>query len=585
LILMRTIIFILGPSALPLARRLRGLLFAEIHAPHGTDGVNYNYAKATSHLAEMFLAGHSIIGICAAGILIRAIGPHTKAKSTEPPVIALSENGDFAIPLLGGHHGANELARKIAELTSGHAAVTTASDVVLGVSLDEPPPGYVVANLEHVKSFTVRLLAGEKVCMKLGDAPWLSSITSATGTVPVGVTSKSASTDVFIYHPRTLCVGIGCERGTDPVEVQQLVDDTFAEHGLAKASIACFASIDLKQDETAITALGDVRYFSTKALNAESSRVQRPSEIVRAEVGTPSVAEAAALAAAGPDAKLIVPKQKSARATIAIAEAPHPILDMRGQPRGILQIVGIGPGTPLLRSPAVTQCLSRATDWVGYGLYLELAKDQHTDQILHDFPLGGEEDRCRHAINLAKQGKRVALVCSGDAAIYAMASLVYELIDREPCRIAIEVQPGISAFQLASAKLGALIGHDFCCISLSDLLTPWETIVQRVAAAAQGDFVIAFYNPRSLKRTDQISKAFDILKPHRRPDTPVILASNLGRPEETVRVLNFNEFNPESVDMLTIVMVGSTQSKTFRRGDGQTSAYTPRGYAKKMDQQ
>jgi cobalt-precorrin 5A hydrolase / precorrin-3B C17-methyltransferase len=199
--------------------------------------------------------------------------------------------------------------------------------------------------------------------------------------------------------------------------------------------------------------------------------------------------------------------------------------------------------------------------------------------------LGGEEDRCRHAITLAKQGKRVALVCSGDAAIYAMAALVYELIDREPCRIAVEVHPGISAFQIASAKAGALIGHDFCCISLSDLLTPWETIVQRVTAAAQGDFVISFYNPRSLKRTDQIVKAFEILKTHRNPDTPVVIASSLGRPEEKVRVLRFDEFNPEDVDMLTLVMVGSSQSKSFKRGDGRMSAYTPRGYAKKMDPQ
>ncbi len=331
--------------------------------------------------------------------------------------------------------------------------------------------------------------------------------------------------------------------------------------------------------------LGNVQFFNTKQLNAQSTRIVRPSEIVRAEVGTPSVAEAAALAAAGPDAHLIVPKQKSKRATIAIAEAPTPILGRTGRGRGTVYVVGIGPGTPLMRSPEVSACLKRTSDWVGYGLYLDLAKDQHTDQILHDFPLGGEEARCRHAIELAKHGKHVALVCSGDAGIYAMAALVYELIDREPCRVEVQVLPGISAFQMASAKAGAMIGHDFCCISLSDLLTPWETIVQRVTAAADGDFVISFYNPRSLKRTDQIIKAFEILRPHRSADTPVVLASNLGRPEENVRILRFADFNPEDVDMLTLVMVGSSQSKTFKRGDGQTYAYTPRGYAKKMDLQ
>ncbi len=209
--------------------------------------------------------------------------------------------------------------------------------------------------------------------------------------------------------------------------------------------------------------------------------------------------------------------------------------------------------------------------------------DIKTDQIEHRFPLGGEEARVRHAIALAKQGKQVALVCSGDAGIYAMAALVYEIIDLEPTRIKVEVIPGISAFQAAAAKAGAMIGHDFCCISLSDLLTPWEAIEKRVKAAAEGDFVISFYNPRSLKRRDQLERAFAILKDHRPPDTPVIIASNLGRAEEKVTIVKFADFNPDDVDMLTLVMVGSSQSKSVRRGDGKTYAYTPRGYAKKRE--
>ena len=206
-----------------------------------------------------------------------------------------------------------------------------------------------------------------------------------------------------------------------------------------------------------------------------------------------------------------------------------------------------------------------------------------SSQQEHRFPLGGEEDRVRHAIALAKEGKDVALICSGDAGIYAMAALVYEVIDLEPSRIAVNVIPGISAFQAAAAKAGAMIGHDFCCISLSDLLTPWEAIEKRVTAAAEGDFVISFYNPRSLKRRDQLERAFAILKQHRPPDTPVVIASNLGRPEEQVRIIRFADFNPDDVDMLTLVMVGSSQSKSFARGDGTTAAYTPRGYAKKRE--
>jgi cobalt-precorrin 5A hydrolase/precorrin-3B C17-methyltransferase len=309
----------------------------------------------------------------------------------------------------------------------------------------------------------------------------------------------------------------------------------------------------------------------------------KPSEIVRAEVGTPSVAEAAALAAVGIEGELIVPKTKSKRATVAIAKAPAPILAPKGRVRGVVHVVGLGPGSTATRSPEATRSLQSTDDWVGYQLYLDLAADCRDTQILHSFPLGAEEDRCRHAIALAKQGKQVALVCSGDAGIYAMAALVYELIDLEPCRVAVNVIPGISAFQAAAAKAGALIGHDFCCISLSDLLTPWETIEARIEAAAAGDFVIAFYNPRSMKRKDQLSRAIGILRQHRPETTPVVVAGNLGRPDEAVSIVPLDEFDSEAVDMLTVVLVGSSQSKSFKRGDGRTYAYTPRGYAQKRD--
>jgi cobalt-precorrin 5A hydrolase/precorrin-3B C17-methyltransferase len=326
-----------------------------------------------------------------------------------------------------------------------------------------------------------------------------------------------------------------------------------------------------------------VRFFTAAELAAESPRLKNPSDVVAKEVGTPGVAEAAALAAAGTRSELIVEKTKSARATCAIARAPAPILDLRGKPRGILHVVGVGPGARDWRAPAAATALEAASDWVGYGLYLDLVADLKTDQTEHRFPLGGEVDRVRHAIALATEGKQVALICSGDAGIYAMAALAYEIIDHEPNRIAVDVIPGISAFQAAAAKAGAMIGHDFCCISLSDLLTPWEVIERRVKAAAEGDFVVSFYNPRSLKRRDQLQRAFAIMRDYRPSETPVVIASNLGRPEEKVTIVPFSAFNPDDVDMLTLVMVGASQSKSFTRGDGKAYAYTPRGYAKKRE--
>ncbi len=583
-------IFILGVSALPLAQKLKAEFKFEIHTPDCVSGGDVTYAKATTHLAALFAERRAIIGICAAGILIRALGSQLGDKRYEPAVLAVAEDGSSVIPLLGGHHGANKLAKRIAENTGGHAAITTASDIRFGANLDEPLDGYSLGNPQDMKSATAALLAGSPLAL-IGDAPvdiknieiqkWTPEFEGVV--IETTELNKTGSAKHLIYHPQILTVGIGCERGTDIKEIRTLIKSTFAEHNLSLASISNYTSIDLKQDEPAISCLYNVTFFNAEELNAQSAKLKNPSDYVKAEVGTPSVAEASALAAAGPDAELLVEKTKSRKTTIAIAKSPTPIVNPLGHFAGHVSVVGIGPGDKCMRSPNVIHELAMATEWVGYGLYLDLVSDMLMDQTEHRFPLGDEEVRCRHAIELAKQGKRVALVCSGDAAIYAMAALVYELIDREPNRIKVEVHPGISAFQAASARAGAMIGHDFCCISLSDLLTPWEAIEKRIKAAAEGDFVISFYNPRSLKRRDQLERAFDILAHHRPPTTPVVIASNLGRPDEKTKIVNFTDFNPDDVDMLTLVMVGSSQSKSFVRGDGKTYAYTPRGYAKKMD--
>ncbi len=568
--MVKPVLFVLGASALPLAQKLKAEFNAEIHTPDCVSGGDITYPKATAHLASLFRDGRTIIGLCAAGILIRAIGPHLKDKHSESSVVAVAEDGSSVVPLLGGHHGANDLARRIAASCEGHAAITTASEVRFGTSFDVPPEGHTLANPQHMKSATAAKLSGQEVRVEITEL-----VTEGGGMH-------------IVYHPKTLVVGIGCERNASADEVITLVSQTLNTHNLAPASIAAIASIDVKSDEAAIHAAAryfhvPARFFTPEELCKESPRLKNPSALVEKEVGTPGVSEAAALAAAGPQSELIVEKTRSLRATCAIAKAPAPLLELPGHPRGIVHVVGIGPGTPDWRAPAARAALEASTDWVGYGLYLDLVSDLKDVQNEHRFPLGGEEDRVRHALNLAKEGKEVSLVCSGDAGIYAMAALVYEVIDLEPSRIEINVIPGISAFQAAAAKAGAMIGHDFCCISLSDLLTPWEAIEKRLKAAAEGDFVISFYNPRSLKRRDQLERAFAILKRHRPADTPVVIASNLGRPEEKVGIVPFSEFNPDDVDMLTLVMVGSSQSKTLIRGDGLAYAYTPRGYAKKRE--
>jgi cobalt-precorrin 5A hydrolase/precorrin-3B C17-methyltransferase len=190
-----------------------------------------------------------------------------------------------------------------------------------------------------------------------------------------------------------------------------------------------------------------------------------------------------------------------------------------------------------------------------------------------------------HALDLAASGRNVALISSGDAGIYAMASLVFELIERggraDWARIEIEGLPGVSAMQAAAARAGAPLGHDFCAISLSDLLTPWAAIERRLKAAAKADFVVALYNPVSLRRRHQLAAARQILLQARPAETPVVLGRNLGRDAETLELTTLGALDAGDVDMLTVVLIGASTTRRLARPDGGAWVYTPRGYGVK----
>jgi cobalt-precorrin 5A hydrolase/precorrin-3B C17-methyltransferase len=590
-----TAIVVLGPSALPLARRLRDALPGS--AIHGLRRriaeADFPFDDAAAHIGALFASGTPVVGLCAAGILIRAVAPLLRDKRAEPPVVAVAEDGSSVVPLLGGHRGANALARRLAEAIGGHAAVTTAGDVALGIALDEPPPGWRIADPAQVKPVAAALLAGEPVALAVeaSDAAWLCAADirfASAGRVAIRVTDRrpAAEDGALVFHPPVLALGVGCERGCDPAELASLVEETLDQADLADGAVALVASLDLKLDEAAVHALAarlDVpaRFFTAAELMRETSRLATPSETVFRETGCWGVAEGAALAAAGPEAALVVAKRKSARATCAVARSPAAIdPELVGRTRGTLAVVGIGPGDPSWRTPEASAALAGATDLVGYRLYLDLVGPLAAGKTLHDTGLGAEEARARHALDLAAEGKRVALVSSGDPGIYALATLVYELLDREKRadwrRVAVTVCPGISALQAAAARVGAPLGHDFCAISLSDLLTPWPAIEKRLRAAAEADFVVALYNPRSERRTGQLDTARRILLEHRPGSTPVVLARNLGRSAEQVSLTTLAELDGSAVDMLTLVLVGSSAT---RRVDGVANRlYTPRGY-------
>ncbi len=554
------------------------------------------FERATDHMRALFEAGRPIIGICSAAVLIRALAPAIADKHAEPPVLAIAEDGSSVVPLLGGHHGGNRLAGRIAEALAVNPAITTAGDLRFGIALDDPPIGWRLADDAPVKAFAAALLDGAAVRIE-GHAPWLRESrlpVSDDGALTILATERAeASTPQrLVYHPARLAVGVGCERGTDPAELRELVDATMREHGLAPQAVAGVFSLDLKSDEPAVHAVAadlavPARFFDATRLEAESPRLQTPSDLVYREVGCHGVAEGATLAAVGPAGTLIVPKAKSRRATCAVAIAPGLLAaESIGRPRGRLSIVGLGPGAADWRTPEAEAAIRAATDLVGYRLYLELIGPAARDKTLHDYALGEEERRCRAALDLAAEGRSVALVCSGDPGIYAMAALVFELLDHEARwdwqRVAVTVVPGLSALQAAAARAGAPLGHDFCAISLSDLLTPWPVIERRLQAAADGDFVVALYNPVSRRRRHQLATAREILIARRPADTPVVLARNLGRADEAVEVIPLHALDPDRVDMLTVVLVGASTSRTVSRPSGSWM-YTPRGYAAKRE--
>lgn len=589
-------IIVLSQGTLDLARRLRHAIGGEIWAPYSwSEKADRGYDSLVLALRDLFGEGRPIIGICAAGILIRALAPCLSDKRAEPPVIAIARDASAVVPLLGGHHGANDLARALASALGIEAAITTAGDRAWEVALDAPPDPWRLRDSTPAKGAMAALLSGERARLTIEEGPppdWLGQVPqSPDGKVVINFSTRADAKGDLVYAPVLVALGVGCERGTDAAEIARLAEAALTEANVAPEAIACVVSIDLKAAEPAVHALAQAlgvpaRFFTPSRLEEEAGRLANPSQIVFRETGCHGVAEGAALAAVGAQGSLILPKRLSEHATVALGRSALPINpEQVGRARGHLSILGIGPGAPESRTPEVDRAIRKASDLVGYKLYLDLLGPMVEGKLCHGLELGEEEARARLALDLAAEGRDVALISSGDAGIYAMASLVFELIDREGrpdwARIEIIGLPGISAMQVAASRAGAPLGHDFCAISLSDLLTPWEAIEARLRAAAEGDFVVALYNPVSARRTTQLARAKEILLRHSPADTPVVLARNLGRAGEVTRLVRLDELNVADVDMLTIVIVGATSTRAIARPDGGSWVYTPRGYERK----
>jgi cobalt-precorrin 5A hydrolase/precorrin-3B C17-methyltransferase len=503
-----------------------------------------------------------LVCFLATGAVVRLVAPLLADKRTDPGVVAVDEAGRFAVALLGGHGGgANDLAREVAGVLGAEPVVTTATDAVGLPGLDTlglPVEGAVAA-------VSRALLDGEPVALR-AEVPWPLPplLLAERGSYLIRVTDRLVEPGEreAVLRPPTLVAGVGASRNAPAEEVLALVEGVLREAGLSPASLAELATVDAKAGEPGIVAAAErlgVPLVTYPAGELARVEVPNPSDAPLAAVGTPSVAEAAALLRGG---ELLVPKRKSAMATCAVVRRPG---------RGRLAVVGLGPGARDLLTPRAREELRRASVLVGLDQYVDQIRDllRPGTRVLES-GLGAEEERARTAVAEARRGHAVALIGSGDAGVYAMASPALAEASDD---IDVVGVPGVTAALAAGAILGAPLGHDHVSISLSDLHTPWEVIERRVRAAAEADLVVTFYNPRSRGRDWQLPKALAVLAGHREPTTPVGVVRNASRADESSFLTTLAALDPARVDMMTVVTVGNTATREIAG-----RMVTPRGY-------
>lgn len=555
-------IVILGQGSLATARRLQQVYPAAlIHGLSGrVEGADQAYQEFGVTLRELYQQDTPIIALCAAGIVIRTLAPLLLEKGAEPPVLAVAEDGSAVVPLLGGLGGVNDMAREIAAALEVAPAITTSGELRFGTCLLNPPSGYALADLEQGKRFVSDLLAGHSVRIE-GVAPWLDQAQlledpQAQRSIHIGSAEREANRHELLIYPRSVAVAVSAGTGAEEIRA------ALHQADVAVQAVACLlasedemASPDLRE---AASALG----VSLRFVAAASS--------------------AGALArSAVPEAKVI-----EAGEGIAIAIAGQPLqVSQVGRARGRLAVIGLGPGAAELMVPAVKAELARATDVLGYETYVRMAGPFREDQVQHCTDNREEMQRARHAFELAAQGRSVIVVSSGDPGVFAMAAAVLEALhesdDAAWHNVDLQILPGVSASLATAAQAGAPLGHDFCVMSLSDNLKPWSIIEKRLDLAAEADLALAFYNPISRSRPWQLGRALEIVSQHRAPATPVVLGRDIGRPGQTLRTTTLGALTPDQVDMRTMVLVGSSTTCTFPRGDGGEWVYTPRWYGEK----
>ena len=571
--------------------------------------------------AEHFRRGNVLVYIGACGIAVRAIAPHIGSKETDPAVIVIDEKGENVIPILAGHlGGANEWARKIAELTKGKAVLTTATDVngIFAVDLFAKENQLLIGDLKKAGLFTASLLEEKEASvviprkyadvirfedgipaeLKVYDLPdeQLAGLHGENVALITPDAEPSTNPDAPLrLIPRCVILGMGCRKGKSYEELRGFAEGTLRELGIGREAVCAIASIDVKKEEPGLVSLAADFGVPLLTFNAEQLEkieledwIFTESDRVREHVGIGNVCERAAAAAGA--GKIIRGKTAKDGMTICVGIRlvklywkPEDKSD-RNDPKGHLFVVGIGPGNPEGITGQAAAALESSDTIIGYSVYNDLVKPYYPDKRYLTTPMTGEEARCRMAIEEAKAGHTVALICSGDPGVYGMAGLVLELAGRgkedgRPYEVGIdsgfdiEIISGVTAALSGAALLGAPLVHDFAVISLSDRLTPWEKIEKRLRAAAVADLCIVLYNPSSKGRKEHLHRAAQILAEHVPQSRICGIADRIGREGEKTRVMTLGELADAETDMFSTVFIGNSSTK--RLGNRMV---TPRGY-------
>ncbi|MBL7209102.1 MAG: precorrin-3B C(17)-methyltransferase [Dehalococcoidia bacterium] len=594
-----------------LGRRL-SLLFpgSHLYVPAKFAAKSGEYAfppPARKVVKEAFSRYRYLVMAMAVGAAVRLLASELGDKRQDPGVVAIDDSANFVVSLLSGHlGGANELTRRIASLLGAQPVITTASDVsqTIAVDLLGKEFGWELEDDGNVTRVSASLVNGECVGIyqDAGETNWwarekslpanlrlfaaLETLKESGCQAAVVITDRVLTEEyqalppyILVYRPKSLVIGIGCNRGTKSAEIEKAVASVLLEHRLSIKSLRNVATIDRKKEEVGLLEFArkynlPIEYFDKETLE----QANFPSSLSAAlkYLGTPSVCEAAAILSSG-NTSLLVPKLSYDR-KVAIAVARLPFVSSDKPKTGKLFLVGIGPGHPEHMTLRARDVIRLSEVIVGYTTYIRLIEPFLSRKEVIATGMGEEVQRAKVATSLVKEGKTVAIVCGGDAGIYGMAGLVGEILHEQGDRLDVEVVPGVPSLVATAALLGAPAMGDFVTISLSDYLVPWADIRQKLELVARGDFVIVIHNPRSQKRQHHLIEAREIILQHRPSTTPVGIVSNAYRQKQQVAITDLEHMLDFEIGMNTTIIIGNSSTFAF---DGWM--VTPRGYQRKYD--